>query len=68
MPDSNRLLRLPEVRARTGLSRSSVYRLAARGQFPGGVKLTPHSTAWPERDVDAWIASRPKRSEAPEAA
>ncbi len=60
MPDSSRLLRLREVRARTGLSRSTIYRLAAEGRFPAPVKLTEHASAWREDELAAWIESRPR--------
>ncbi len=53
-----RLLRLKEVMARTALSRSSIYALAARGDFPPPLKLTPRASGWLESAIDAWIASR----------
>lgn len=52
------LLRLPEVRAHTGLSRSTIYRLAAIGQFPRGIKLTERTTTWCARELGEWIAAR----------
>ncbi|MFM7626938.1 MAG: helix-turn-helix transcriptional regulator, partial [Gammaproteobacteria bacterium] len=35
---TEKLLRLPDVEAVTGLRRSHLYSLAARGQFPGPLK------------------------------
>jgi hypothetical protein len=35
------ILRLPAVKARTGLSRSTLYARMARGQFPAQVALGP---------------------------
>ncbi len=52
------LLRLPEVRRRTGRSRSEIYRGVAAGTFPKPVKLSERSSAWPEHEVAAWIAER----------
>lgn len=52
------LLRLPEVQRRTGLTRSVVYELARRGEFPRPLKLTERSSAWVESEVQAWIAAR----------
>lgn len=52
------LLRLPDVLRRTGLSRSMVYQLAAAGEFPAPVRLTPKTSAWRSDDLDSWIASR----------
>ena len=53
-----RLLRLPEVSAKTGLPRSSIYRKAADGTFPRIRKLGERTSAFVEAEVDAWIAAR----------
>jgi prophage regulatory protein len=50
-----RLLRLPEVIAMTGLSRSQLYHLEAAGQFPKRVPLSERSTAWASDEVEAWV-------------
>ena len=55
-----RILRLPEVLARVGLSRSAVYEHMATGDFPASVRLTPGSVGWHSNDIDEWIASRPR--------
>lgn len=52
------LLRLPEVRQRTGLSSNSVYRLASAGDFPAPIKIGPRASAWVEEEIDAWIKRR----------
>lgn len=49
------LERLPTVMARTGLSRSEVYRRVAQGTFPAPVKIGQRSSAWAGKEVDAWI-------------
>lgn len=53
-----RFLRLPEVCERTGLSRSQIYRLEARGEFPARVKLGESASAWIDTEVAHWQASR----------
>jgi len=53
-----RLLRRPEVEARTGLRRSTIYELMAAGSFPKPVPITGRSVAWSSAEVDAWISSR----------
>ena len=59
LPDSVLALeRLPQVKARTGLSRSEIYRKVALGDFPSPIKLGERASAWPEHEVSAWIASR----------
>lgn len=52
------LVRLPAVRRKTGMGRSTIYRLIAAGQFPPPIKLGPATSAWDVVAVDAWIASR----------
>ena len=52
------LLRLPEVCRRTGKKRSSIYREISAGAFPAPVKLGERASAWPEHEIDAWIAER----------
>jgi prophage regulatory protein len=53
-----RILRLPEVRARYGRSRSSVYADIESGVFMRPIRLGPRSVGWPSREVDAIIAAR----------
>jgi prophage regulatory protein len=54
----DRILRDAEVRERTGLSRTTRWRLIKAGEFPSGLKLTEHAVGWRESDIDAWLASR----------
>ena len=55
---ANRLLRLPQVLERTGLSRSMVYLLESQGRFPGRVKVGARAVAWPEDEVERWIDAK----------
>lgn len=52
-----RLIRLPEVIARVGIKRSSIYQRMAEGRFPKGRAIGPKSTVWVESEIDAWISS-----------
>lgn len=54
------ILRLPAVKEKTSLSRSSIYRLEAEGTFPRRVILSVNSVGWYEHEVDAFLASRPR--------
>lgn len=58
---AEKLLRRPEVEARTGLSRSTLYDWMKRGEFPQPVKLGTRLVAWRESDVTAWLDSRQLR-------
>lgn len=51
----DRLLRFPEVRARTGLSRSTIWRLERRGQFPRHHHISTNVVAWLESDIIHWM-------------
>lgn len=56
------ILRLNDVRARTGLSRSEIYRREALGQFPRRVSLGARSVGWPSDEIQAWIEARIRES------
>jgi prophage regulatory protein len=55
------IIRLAEVRRRTGFSRSTIYLLIAKKEFPHQVSLGERSVGWIEEEVDAWIAERANR-------
>ena len=52
---SNRILRFPEVSARTGVSRSRLYNAMADGTFPDSIAIGERAIGWVEAEVDAWI-------------
>lgn len=54
-----RLLRLPMVIRITGLARSTIYRMIARQQFPGPLRIGQRCVAWRQIDIDEWIDGRP---------
>ncbi len=56
------LLRLRDVEARTGLKRSHLYGLAARGEFPQPLKIGDRASAWVAGEVDDWIMARIRAS------
>src|SRR5262245_15503857 len=55
-----KLLRFTAVRERTGLSRSTVWRLERRGAFPRHIRVSANIVAWLEEDVVEWIRSKAK--------
>ena len=57
------LLRLPKVIALTGISRSSIYRQIARGEFPAQVQISERAVGWREEEVVEWIENRPTVSQ-----
>ncbi|MGR5340155.1 AlpA family transcriptional regulator [Vibrio astriarenae] len=53
-----RLIKLKEVIAVTGLSRSSIYKYMEEKLFPQSVPLGERSVAWVEEEVQDWILER----------
>lgn len=51
------LIRLPEVRRRSGLSTATIYRKMSVGQFPRSIRLSVNIVAWYKSDVDRWVAN-----------
>ena len=55
---SIRLLRRPEVEKLTGLSRSSIYAMMERGEFPRPRRIGQRAVAWDEAALERWLATR----------
>jgi prophage regulatory protein len=53
------LLRLPEVIKRTGLGRTTIYKLVGLRQFPAPVQLSGRAVGWRAEQIDLWAESRP---------
>ena len=52
---STRILRLPEVKARTGLARSTIYLRISEQSFPKPVSLGGRAVGWLESEIDYWL-------------
>jgi prophage regulatory protein len=57
MRQPDRIIRMNTVRARTGLSRSTIYRKMAEGTFPARLKICTNGTGWRESDIDRWVSN-----------
>lgn len=57
-PLNQALIRLPAVQARTGLSRSEIYRREALGDFPKRVALGTRSVGWVLSEIQHWVQVR----------
>ncbi|HCG6538007.1 TPA: AlpA family transcriptional regulator [Vibrio parahaemolyticus] len=53
-----RIVRLKEVMAITGLSRSTIYERMSMDEFPANVNLGGSAVGWLESEVCEWIDSR----------
>ncbi|WP_368429956.1 helix-turn-helix transcriptional regulator [Sulfuricaulis sp.] len=49
------ILRLPAVKTRTGLSRSTIYLRVAQGKFPKPVSLGARAVGWVESEIQEWL-------------
>ena len=56
MMQDERIIRLKTVLARTGLSRSTVYRMVANGSFPRQRRIGIQATGWYQSEVEKWIS------------
>lgn len=61
MSQQNTFIRLPEVLRRTALTRTTLYELMQRKEFPAQVVLSPRRVGWVEHEVDAWSAARAEK-------
>lgn len=58
-----RFLGWRQVKALTGLGRTTAWRMRQTGDFPDPVPISPGRVAWRERDIAAWNESRGARAE-----
>ena len=54
----HQLLRLPQVIALTGLSRSTIYLYIRQEKFPEPIKLGERAVAWREDEIKLWISRK----------
>ena len=58
-----RLLRLSHVENLTHMSKSSIYRKIAAGEFPAPVDMGGSTRRWREDELVEWLESRPRDGE-----
>jgi prophage regulatory protein len=52
-------IRPKDLRAVTGLSRTSIYRMMERGEFPRPMQLSPGAVGWPHSWIAEWRSNPP---------
>lgn len=57
-PDVDLILRANDVHRLTGLSRTTIWRMERKGQFPARVPLSAGSVGWRKSEVEQWIKTR----------
>ncbi|RIH72850.1 AlpA family transcriptional regulator [Vibrio splendidus] len=55
---SQRIIRLPEVIQKTGLSRSSIYLRMSKQEFPKSISIGDRAVGWIEDDINSWVDAR----------
>jgi len=59
---SQAIYRLPAVKARTGLSRSTIYLRMADGTFPKQISIGERAVGWLDSEIAEWLNERIKQS------
>ena len=54
------LLRRQDVEAMCKIGRATIYRLMREGKFPEPILIGPRAVRWPLREIQDWIAGRPR--------
>lgn len=55
---TGKFLRIKEVQGFSGLSRSQIYALVAKGEFPKQVKVSEKASAWLLSELETWMSER----------
>ena len=55
-------LKLPAIKAQTGLSRTAIYLAIQRGTFPKPIKIGKRSVAWISTDIKSWVLEKINQS------
>jgi prophage regulatory protein len=50
------------VKARAGLSRSTIYQRVAEGDFPKPINLGARAVGWLEAEIEEWLSAQVERS------
>lgn len=60
----DKFLRLPQVKSKVGIGRTTIYEKIKQGQFPKPIALGPQSVAWIESEISEWMEQRIAESRA----
>jgi len=55
------ILKRQEVCEKTGLSKSTIYRLIKKKEFPPPINLSDKRVGWVSEDIERWIEIRRRR-------
>lgn len=60
-----RILRFADVRAATGLSRPTIWRLEHRGEFPKRIQISAGAVGWKQSELEEWISNKASKNGSP---
>lgn len=55
-----RILRVTDLMALLGLSRTTIWRMRQAGLLPRPIRLSANAIGWPDDVIAEWLAKRPK--------
>ena len=58
MIQTEKFLRIKEVQRFCGLSRSQIYALVGKGEFPKQIKVSEKASAWLLSELEEWMSER----------
>ena len=59
----SKILRMPDVLDKVGVSRTTIWRQVKAGTFPSPIRLSARSVGWRENEVDEWLDAQPAITE-----
>lgn len=54
------MMRRRSVERLTGLSKSTLYRLIKKGEFPQPLRMTRKAVRWRREEINEWLSHRPR--------
>ncbi len=65
--DNDRLLRIQQVKAITGISKTTIYKLIGQGKFPKAIHVSgSRISSWSSSELDDWITEQKAARSTPE--
>ncbi|SDU04729.1 transcriptional regulator, AlpA family [Pseudomonas pohangensis] len=52
------IMRLPEVKHRSGFGRAHIYNLMKEGKFPKARHIGSRAVGWDSQEIEQWVADR----------
>lgn len=53
-----RMMRRPEVEAKTGFKRAHIYNMMSLGKFPKAIRIGVRAVGWDSAEIEQWLTER----------